>query len=181
MKYRNVNMVGRKYSDKNVKSAKNKKVIYEIKPRFYAVIIVIILILVLLIINSVKKDIVIDDSLNVMAINVSKYSDEIKIQYEKTGEKDKFINEYNIVQQSVGMYIMNNSTVDSTSYDNLLKDIKKELKKSDWSKLNMQKSTYWAGNWTVNDEGMVKFKFSSKKVEPDWIRDNDISNMFEYN
>ncbi|MNP75467.1 hypothetical protein D3C76_1725310 [compost metagenome] len=72
---------------------------------------------------------------------------------------------------------MNNSTLDKNSFKDIVKDMKKELSKSEWKLLNLEKSKYWSGNWSLTDEGDVKFKFSKKDIEPDWIKDNDISSM----
>ena len=41
----------------------------------------------------------------------------------------------------------------------------------------MDNPTYWNGTWSVDNKGKLKFKFSNKKIEPDWISDATVSNF----
>lgn len=185
MKNTNKTVVDKKNNNDRSKKMNISVKKYSIKPRFYifllAIVVLTIIISINLILSSLKITPVIDSNLDTSHMNVSKYSKQIKEQYETDGEKSKFIEEYNKIQSAVGIYIMDNSTLDQNSFSQIVKKIKSELSKSDWKNLNIEKSTYWSGNWTIDDSGNVKFKFSQKSVEPSWSKDEEVSNIITLN
>lgn len=165
---------------------KDKKNKYTFSNKFYIILAIVILIIPLsicgkLILSSVKAKTVFNENMNTTQINISKNAKNIKKQYDLDGQKDKFLTEYNKVQNAVGMYIMNNSTLDESSFKDITQKINNILLKSDWKDLNIEKSTYWSGNWSVDDSGKVNFKFSEKKVEPNWISDSDFEKIIVKN
>lgn len=151
-----------------------KLVITDLK-RFLLSIIVFILIIVCICIVVLKindnSDIKSDDIAN---ISVSKNHSKILEFYNKEGMREKFISDYNEVQKAVGMYIMNNSTLDNDSFSNIISSLNDEFKKEKWDESIIKKPTDWNGVWSVDENGIVKFKFSSAKIEPAYIDDKEI-------
>ncbi len=164
---------------KERKKQNSKK--YKVSPRFFQIltflIVVAILISLYMIFSSLKTDVVFDDSLNVKDVNVSKNSEKLYELYSTDGNKDKFVQEYNNIQSAIGIYIMNNSTQEDDSFQNIIKKIKTYISKSEWDKLEVEEPVYFAGTYSIDDSGVLKFKFDSKKIEPTWINDQDVTNM----
>lgn len=140
-------------------------------------IIVLICIIVSSIANSSNKD----DIDNLASVNAKKYSNEIVSKYESNEMKTLFINDYSNIQNAIGMYIMNNSTLDKNSFSSIISKLQKVLNSQDWSSLNINKPSMWNGKWQVNSDGILKFKFSIKDIEPSWINDDDISSKIIFN
>lgn len=158
---------------------------YNISPRVYVIVISIIAIGIIvslfIIFSSLKRTTTIGENMDASLVDVSKQAVELKTEYEKEGNADKFADEYNKVQNAIGMYILDNSTLDNNSFEKILKELKKIVSKADWSKLNIEKPIYWAGTWLLDDSGNIKFKFKTKTVEPSWIRQDLVSNMIILN
>lgn len=111
---------------------------------------------------------------NISEINSQKNYSKILEIYNKDGMKDKFIRDYNEVQNAVGMYIMNNSTIENDSFSNIVSKLNSEFKKAKWDENIVCKPSDWNGTWSVDENGIVKFKFSSSKIEPKYIDDEEI-------
>ena len=144
----------------------------------FSIIVIFIIVFVTLLCNKKQE---INDNTNISELNIKKYSSEIKENYELEGKKDKFIEDYYYVQNGVGMYILNNSTLEDNSFESLKEKINKILSKKDWSELEMEVPTSWNGKWSVNEKGNVKFKFASKDIEPSWLEDENIKSLVELN
>ena len=54
------------------------------------------------------------------------------------------------------------------------KEIVKELKKDSWSGILNNKSTYYVGQYILDEKCNIKFKFKSKEIEPNWINDEEV-------
>ena len=124
-----------------------------------------------------NKKIEINDSTDISKLNATKYCTEIKSEYNKDENKNKFIGDCNKIQEKIGMYIINNSTLDDTSFENLISKLNENLADNNFSIIEMDNPTYWNGTWSVDNKGKLKFKFSNKKIEPDWISDVTVSNF----
>lgn len=154
--------------------------------RFYIILAIIVVLIPVLIsasiiVSNVKKNETFNDKMDISNIDISKNAKNIKEQYQKQGEEDKFITEYNSVQKATGLYIMNNSTLDDNSFKSIITKLETILSSNDWKDLNIQKSNYWSGNWLIDDKGNVSFKFSQKSIEPNWINDSKVQNMITKN
>lgn len=134
-------------------------------------LVVIIIICIVISKLSTKNELDFD---NVSSINVSKSYSKILEYYNKEGMKEKFISDYNSVQKAVGMYIMNNSTLDNDSFSNIISKLNEEFSKNEWDENIIKKPNDWNGKWSVDEDGIVKFKFSSSKIEPEYINDDEI-------
>lgn len=142
-------------------------------------ILVGIIILICIIISNVLSNKY--DENNISNVNAKKYSNEIASKYESSEMKTLFITEHNKVQNAVGMYIMNNSTMEDDSFSKIISKLQKVLKSDDWSDINIDKPSMWNGEWQIDSDGNVKFKFSIKDIEPSWINDFDISSKIKFN
>lgn len=158
---------------------------YDIKPRFYIILISVVLITLVISIYNVssklKKQLVVGDNTDNVSLDYNKYSDELKEQYNKEGQKNKFIEEYDNIQNKIGSYIILNSTTDESSFNSLVNSINEYIINGNWEKLELTKPTYFSGKYIVNNNGILKFKFSSKQIEPNWITDEDINTKIEFN
>ncbi len=112
---------------------------------------------------------------SVSEINPQKNYSKILEIYNKDGMKEKFIKDYNEVQNAVGMYIMNNSTIQNDSFSNIILQLNSEFRKDKWDENIINKPSDWNGTWSVDENGIVKFKFSSSKIEPKYIDDEEIA------
>ena len=102
-------------------------------------------------------------------------------EYNKEEAKEKFLLDYDLVQGAVGLYIMNNSTLDNNSFESIIGKIREILQKKEWMKLDIEDPNFWNGVWSVTDDGMVKFKFGDENIEPDWIKDEELINKLIIN
>lgn len=149
------------------------------KKRFYitiSVMAVILIIVIILIVATSNIKNPIDDNTNISRLNANKYSSELLEIYNKPEAKEEFLDDYDKIQTSIAMYILNNSTKDENSFSNILSIIKKELKKSNCGSLQVEKTSNWNGEFTIDDNGSLKFKFGIKSIEPNWINDSEVIN-----
>lgn len=144
-----------------------------------AIILMIIIILIIFIVSTRKVDISKVDDYS--TLNSKKYSSELLDKYQTNESKEKFLEDYDYIQGAVGLYIMNNSTTDNTSFSQLITNLKEILKKDDWTELDIDKPTFWNGTFDVTDEGIVTFKFGSKDIEPSWTKDDELNNKIIFN
>ena len=144
-----------------------------------AIFLLAILVICILISNIGKKDV--GSISDLSSINADKNSVELLSKYEESGMKEVFVSDYQSIQNYVGMYIMNNSTTDENSFKNIVSDLNKKLNKEKWEESLGEKPITWNGTWSVNDEGVVKFKFATKKIEPNWLKNTDISTKIIFN
>ncbi len=138
---------------------------------------IVIIISVIVIVVSINKKIEINDTTDISKLNATKYYEEIKSEYNKDENKDKFIEDCNKIQEKIGMYVINNSTLDDMSFEKLISNLNEKFENNDFSFLDMDNPTYWNGNWSVDEKGKLKFKFSNKKIEPSWISDTMVSDF----
>lgn len=159
--------------------AKKNKKSYTLDRKKFLIFVfsIVVIISVIIIVVSLNKKIEINDSTDISKLNATKYCTEIKSEYNKDENKNKFIDDCNKIQEKIGMYIINNSTLDDTSFENLISKLNENLSDNNFSIIGMDNSTYWNGTWSVDNKGKLKFKFSNKKIEPDWISDATVSNF----
>ncbi len=149
-------------------------------PRFVISFCCIILVLVIVFnIFGGKKEI--NANTNIDELNAKKYAKQILAEYEKDGQKDKFLQDYEKIQTSVGMYILSNSTLDDDSFTKISNDLNKDLAKDDWKIIDESRPTTWNGKWSINEQGVLKFKFDNKEIEPSWKNDSELSSKLILN
>ena len=159
--------------------AKKNKKSYTLDRKKFLIFVfsIVVIISVIIIVVSLNKKIEINDSTDISKLNATKYCTEIKSEYNKDENKNKFIDDCNKIQEKIGMYIINNSTLDDTSFENLISKLNENLADNNFSIIEMDNTTYWNGTWSVDNKCKLKFKFSNKKIEPDWISDVTVSNF----
>lgn len=147
----------------------NSKIVVKDKTKFITFIslaLIVIIILVCMIVSISKTEI--DDKTNISNLNVDKYSEEIKKEYEQEGKDLKFIEDWNLVQSTTGMYLLENYPTDNTQVESFFSSINEILSSNNWEKLNLEKPTTWNGTWSIDENGSVNFKFANKNIEPNW-------------
>lgn len=158
---------------------------YNIKPRFFiiliGVVLVVLTIVLFVVLNKLQRQLVVSESTNNVNIDYNKYSKELLEEYNKPGQKERFLNEYENIQNKIGNYIILNSTLDSNSFKDLIISINEYINSSDFEKFGLEKPTYFSGKYSVDESGIVKFKFFSKKIEPNFIFEEELKNKIILN
>lgn len=162
------------------KKVRKTKLVIKDKKRFITSMLIIsffILIVIILCVNIGA-----DSDSNLSKINPKKNSSQLQKKYDTVEMKKLFLSDYTVLQNNIGIYIMNNSTMDSNSFSSLIANINKELKKDTWNLGEIQnKPTSWNGKWFVTEEGILKFSFSNKDIEPSWAKDSDVLEKIDLN
>ncbi len=162
------------------KKVRKTKLVIKDKKRFITSMLIIsffILIVIILCVNIGA-----DSDSNLSKINPKKNSSQLQKKYDTVEMKKLFLSDYTVLQNNIGIYIMNNSTMDSDSFSSLIANINKELKKDTWNLGEIQnKPTSWNGKWFVTEEGILKFSFSNKDIEPSWVKDSDVLEKIDLN
>lgn len=143
--------------------------------------ILVILISCVIVIISFNKKVEINDATDISRLNANKYYKEILDEYNKVESKDKFLNDYNNIQNSIGVYIINNSTISDSSFENLISEINDSLSKNNFERFELDVPTFWNGKWSVNEKGKLRFKFQNKKIEPVWVDSEELINIIDKN
>lgn len=157
----------------------NKLVVNDPKKLLIFVSSLIIIIVIIIIVLNLKVDI--QKVEDYSKLNSNKYSEELLNKYQSTESKEKFLKDYDLVQDAIGLYIINNVTLEDGSLGNVIATLKKELKNEEWKILEIQKPTFWNGTFDVSAEGIVTFKFANKDIEPSWINDDELNNKIVLN
>lgn len=166
----------KKFSIRDQINNKEKECIAKHKKKiiFMIILAVVFVLLSIPIYFKLNKKLLIDDNTNICKLNSNKYSKEIINLYNRDGELDKFLKEMNRVQTLVGTYIISNTTLNEELFNQLIKTLNKEINEEKWVTLDSEKSKYYTGVYSVDKSGNIKFKFSSKNIEPDWINNQKI-------
>lgn len=159
--------------EKDTKNNRKSKIVIKDKKRFGIMLSILVFIVIILVVIISNSKIKIDDSTDLSKLDSKKYSKELLEKYNSS--KDKFLEDYEKIQGGVGLYIINNSTLAEDSFNNMYKAITDMFNGNDWSKIEVEKNTYWNGIWSIDEGGIVKFKFGNKDLEPSWIYDEDIA------
>lgn len=146
---------------------------------FIIILVLIVVFIVVLVVSSNSKNI--NENTDISKLNSNKYSEKILEEYEKDGKKEQFLKEYDEIQNAVGVYLIENSTLNENSFENIVSDTKKILEKDNWEALNVNKPETWNGTWTLDDSGNVKFQFGKKEIEPSWSKDSEVSSKIIFN
>lgn len=159
---------GLKGKENNMKNNSSKIVIKD-KTKFITFIAIILVVIIVGICIAVSNSkIKIDENTNISELNVKKYSEEIKAQYEQEGKNSKFVEDWDSIQDAVAMYLIENYPADNTQVSLLIEEINAVLKSDNWEKFGITKPTMWNGSWQSNENGNVAFKFAVKEIEPSW-------------
>ena len=145
------------------------------KKRFFTFITVLLLIIIVCIIAICNRKIKIDESTDMSALNAKKYETELLEKYQGEDAKERFVQDIYNIQEKVGMYILENSTLDENSFSNIIDTLNKEFASNNFEIIEMEKPTFWNGTWNVDIDGNITFKFADKSIEPSWINDDDIA------
>ena len=159
--------------------AKKEKKEYTLdRKRFFVfVTILVITISVIIIVVSLNKKVEINEATDISKINANKHYKEIVAVYNANGTKEKFLKEYNNIQNQIILYIINNSTNEQNSFSNLVNEVNNKLANDDFESFEVETPTFWNGTWSVDEKAKLKFKFQNKKIEPNWINDIEVDGI----
>src|SRR5574344_252738 len=154
--------------------SKNKKYTLDVKRflSFIAVIVFIVAVIIVLIASNRKVEI--NDATDISKLNVSKSSKEILKEYNKDGMEEKFISDFDNLQNGISIYLISNSSTDSSTFENLVVEVNGILKTGNFEKLELTNPKTWNGTWSLDDSGKLKFKFENSSIEPSWVNDSKV-------
>ncbi len=146
-----------------------------------SIFIGIIVLLIVLLVIFLNKGVKINEETDISKLDAKKNSEQISQKYNEEGMKAQFLVDYDAVQTASAMYMLNNMSSESSSLDSILSTLKDDLKKEKFEVLDTQRPNIWNGDWSINQEGTIKFKFKTKSIEPIWINDQDLVNKIILN
>lgn len=140
----------------------------------------------LTIIISVIVGINVHNSNKSLELNVdTEYSEEnalkAKEMYNTENMKDEFLNVVRDISQAVSAKLLDGRVTDDASLEASIKNINSVLASNSWDTLNVVRPTKWIGTWYLDSMGFLKFRFSNKTLEPDWVHDESVSEYIVLN
>lgn len=97
-----------------------------------------------------------------------------KSYYDTEEMKEEFITLLNKTLNAVSDKLLDGTVIDPTSLAQAVTKYNKILASNNWKELNLEFPTKWLGTWWLNDAGILKFKFASKDIEPNWVECNEV-------
>lgn len=145
-------------------------------------VLIICGVIVLTLIISITIGISVHNSHKSIELDVdARYSEEealkVKDMYNTEDMKREFLDVAENISSSVAAKLLDGSVTDTDSLAINIQNINMILSSSDWGALNLLRPTKWIGTWYLDGAGFLKFRFSSKTFEPDWVNDESV---FEY-
>lgn len=121
-----------------------------------------------------------------LELNVdTEYSEEnalkVRDMYNTEDMKNEFMDVAESISASISAKLLDGTVTDSTSLNKSIQNINMVLSSANWDTLNLVRPTKWIGTWYLDASGFVKFKFSSKTLEPDWVSDESVSKYIVLN
>lgn len=167
-------MVKTSSREKIMEIEKNAIVRNKRKKLIFTLSTLLLVLVIILAYNNSNKKIEIDELTDISSLNADKYQSEILNLYNRDGQLELFEQEMDRIQSLVGTYVISNSTLKANSFNDLITKLNNEINDNTWVELSSQKSKYYLGKYSIDENGYVKFKFSTKKIEPKWINDKEI-------
>lgn len=169
----------------NLNEKSKKKIVIKNKKKFAKRICMLaaILILVVILFCTIFSKKKIDNDTNISKLNSSKYSNEIKEEYEKNNDNLEKVNLFISTQNALQTDIYNYFYSTNLEEDNLTKQryINEKFDKKDLNGISEVDLNYWNGTWICDEYGNVKFKFANKEIEPSWIDNIRLNGYIELN
>lgn len=115
----------------------------------------------------------------------NEYSEESALKakqlYDTSEMKDEFVQTFEEISAVLSSKLLDGTITDEQALRESIKNINKTLSSNDWSALNLNRPVKWIGTWHLNDNGFLKFKFSSKAFEPSWVNQECVSEYIVLN
>lgn len=137
------------------------------------IILLVVLIAIIILVIFIPKSGTFSPDVTKNKYKVQDNAEELKLTYEKDGNKEKFLTDVSNIQNAVSMALLSDEIVNETELNKRIEEINKVLKKEDWSMLDIDIPTFWIGTWSVDETGTVKFTFINNKCIPSWANDED--------
>ena len=140
---------------------------------FALILIAIIIVAISVVVSQYNKNkpIVPDKSMEVLSSN-----DMLKIKqaYNTQEKKQEFITICKTIELAVANKLLDGTVTNDSELASAIENINNMFKTDDWSELGLESSTYWMGEWKLDDKGMITFTFQTDNIKPDWSQDEDV-------
>lgn len=110
----------------------------------------------------------------ILVIGLCSSSSNVATQTVEENTKESFIELKKSIELKVANLMLDGTVIDDESMKEKIEDINSLLEKEEWDKLEITCNVEFAGTWKLDENGMLKFKFDSKELEPSWITDTEI-------
>lgn len=145
----------------------------------FSAIALTLIISIIVCINAFSKNVI-------YTLNVdNEYSEESALKakqlYDTSEMKDEFVQTFEEISAVLSSKLLDGTITDEQALRGSIKNINKTLSSNDWSALNLNRPVKWIGTWYLNDNGFLKFKFSSKAFEPSWVNQERVSEYIVLN
>lgn len=149
-------------------------------------VLIISAVIALTVIISVIVGINVHNAHKSLELNVdTEYSEENALKarnlYNTEDMKNEFLDVAESISSSVSQKLLDGTVIDSASLNKSIQNINEVLSSTNWDTLSLVRPTKWIGTWYLDASGFVKFKFSSKTLEPDWAGDESVSKYIVLN
>lgn len=115
----------------------------------------------------------------VLDANSNDYIDEeyalkAKEIYDTEQMKQEFIDTATSISSAISSKLLDGSVLNDKELKDAVYKYNKILSSSNWEELGVEKPKDWIGKWQLDENGFLKFKFSSENLQPDWITDSEV-------
>lgn len=110
----------------------------------------------------------------ILVIGLCSSSNNVSTQTVEENTKESFIELKESIELKVANLMLDGTVIDDESMEEKIEDINSLLEKEKWDKLEITCNVEFVGTWKLDENGMLKFKFDSKELEPSWITDTEI-------
>lgn len=138
--------------------------------KYYIIAIVVILLLV-----SVVY--IVQNNKNEKAISLNEDKiDMLKQEYES--KKEQFTNMATLLENKISETMLDGTVVDDNSLEKKIESINKILKKENYSKFSVYENNPFRGEFYLNKNGKLRYKFYEDLLKPAWTKDEDVAHYF---
>lgn len=140
----------------------------------FAVILIAIVTIAISVVVSVynkNKPIVPNKDIEVISSN-----DMLKIKtlYEAEDKKSEFLDLCSKIELAVANKLLDGTVTNEEQLKKAINKINSMFLTDDWTYIGLEASTYWMGNWQLNNKGGVIFEFQDENIKPSWAQDKDV-------
>ncbi|MBR5228172.1 MAG: hypothetical protein IKV94_06020 [Clostridia bacterium] len=120
---------------------------------------------------------------NEMALDytVEENASKAKLLYDELEMKNEFLSIAKTLSDNVYSMLLDGTVVDDAGLNKKISSYNSILATDNWNTFGLEYPENWLGKWYLNKQGIVKFKFASKEIEPGWINDSDVVDYIEVN
>lgn len=140
----------------------------------FAIILIAVLVIAISVVVSQynkNKPIVPNKAIQVVSSNDAQ---KIKNAYETEGKKEEFLSLCERIELAVANKLLDGTVTNDGELAQAITKINSVLKSDDWSYLSLESSSYWMGEWKLDNKGTLTFTFQNSDMKPSWTKDEDV-------